>query len=333
MEHLLEVKNLQVSYYTYAGEVRSVRGVDFTVDQGKAVAIVGESGCGKTVTAKSLMGLIDKPGVIKEGSEIIFKGTHMENYTKAQWNEFRGQDCAMIFQDALVALNPTLTIGNQIIENIDNHSSNLSKEEKVEKAKEMLSHLGIPDPGDCMRRYPHELSGGMRQRVMIAVAMVNHPGILIADEPTTSLDVTIQAQILELMKRLQKEQNMSIIMITHDLGIVADVADEVVVMYAGKIVEKGDVRDIFYNAKHPYTWALMHAIPKRNTERKAKLMTIEGGIPDLTQEVKGCAFCDRCPYAMGICKQYVPEETVVEGNHKVSCWLMDERAAANRPQR
>lgn len=330
MEYLLEVSNLKVSYFTYAGEVRAVRGVDFTVDQGKIVAIVGESGCGKTVTAKSIMGLNEKSGVVKEGSEIIFRGKHIEKSTRQEWNAFRGQNCAMIFQDALVALNPTMTVGKQILENLNNHHPEMSKEEKRERAIEMLNHLGIPDAKNCMGRFPHELSGGMRQRVMIAVAMVNHPSLLIADEPTTSLDVTIQAQILELIMKLRDENNMSIILITHDLGIVAGVADEVLVMYAGQIIERGTVQEMFYDAKHPYTKALMQSVPKRDAERKSTLMSIAGGIPDLAQEIKGCAFCDRCLYAMEICKMYEPIKTVLSESHSTNCWLMDPRAKKNR---
>ncbi len=326
MNHLLEVKNLSVSYFTYAGEVQAVRGVDFVVDEGKTVAIVGESGCGKSVSVKAVMGLIEKPGVVKDGSKIIFDGKEIEQYTAKEWNAFRGNDCAMIFQDALVALNPTMTIGKQIVENLENHNPHSKKEQMEKKSIEMLEYLGIPDAKKCMNRYPHELSGGMRQRVMIAVAMVNRPRILIADEPTTALDVTIQAQILELMKKLQKENNMSIIMITHDLGIVAGIADEIVVMYAGKVVEKGNLRDIFYDAKHPYTWALINSVPKRTIPRKTTLTTIDGNIPDLTKVSAGCAFCDRCPYAMEICEKYQPTVHCVNDGHTVSCWLMDERA-------
>ena len=239
MEKLLEVENLSVSYFTYAGEVQSVRGISFDVKKGKTTALVGESGCGKSVTAKSLMGLIEKPGKVKPESKIIYQGKELTGYTEKEWNTFRGKECSMVFQDALVSLNPTMKVGKQIAENLKNHESSLSKEEIYQKSLEMLKQTGVPDPEGCMNKYPHELSGGMRQRVMIACAMVTHPQLLIADEPTTALDVTIQAQIIALMEELQEKLGMSIIIITHDLGVVADMADEIIVMYAGEIVERG----------------------------------------------------------------------------------------------
>ena len=218
MEKLLEVENLSVSYFTYAGEVQSVRGISFDVKKGKTTALVGESGCGKSVTAKSLMGLIEKPGKVKPESKIIYQGKELTGYTEKEWNTFRGKECSMVFQDALVSLNPTMKVGKQIAENLKNHESSLSKEEIYQKSLEMLKQTGVPDPEGCMNKYPHELSGGMRQRVMIACAMVTHPQLLIADEPTTALDVTIQAQIIALMEELQEKLGMSIIIITHDLG-------------------------------------------------------------------------------------------------------------------
>ena len=256
MKSLVEVKDLSVSYYTYAGEVQAVRGISFNICEGKTVALVGESGCGKSVTAKTLLGLIDKPGKVKNGSVVLFRGKDILNNSKKEWNDFRGKDCSMIFQDALVSLNPTKSIGKQIIENLKNHQKE-NKQEMWTKAVKMLAKVGIPDPETCMNKYPHELSGGMRQRVMIAMAMITKPELLIADEPTTALDVTIQAQILELMKELQEETKMSILMITHDMGVVADIADEIIVMYAGKIVEKAPCRELFYHPQHPYTWALL----------------------------------------------------------------------------
>lgn len=216
MKSLVEVKDLSVSYYTYAGEVQAVRGISFNISEGKTVALVGESGCGKSVTAKTLLGLIDKPGKVKNGSVVLFRGKDILNNSKKEWNDFRGKDCSMIFQDALVSLNPTKSIGKQIIENLKNHQKE-NKQEMWTKAVKMLAKVGIPDPETCMNKYPHELSGGMRQRVMIAMAMITKPELLIADEPTTALDVTIQAQILELMKELQEETKMSILMITHDM--------------------------------------------------------------------------------------------------------------------
>lgn len=326
MEKLLEVKNLVVSYFTYAGEVQSVRNVSFDIEKGKTTAIVGESGCGKTVTAKTLMGLIHKPGKIKEGSQIIFERRDLTNFTTKEWNEYRGKKSTMIFQDALVSLNPTMKIGKQIIENLDNHEKTLSKEEKEKRAVEILEMVEIPDAKNCLKKYPHELSGGMRQRVMIAIALVTHPQLLIADEPTTALDVTIQAQIVELMKRLQDKMGMSIILITHDLGVVADIADEIIVMYAGKIVEKGTCREIFYEPQHPYTWALLKSVPRIDYEEKQKLVTIEGNVADMTNPPKGCAFYRRCPYAMNICKECEPQKCVKSDGHEVTCWLHDKRA-------
>lgn len=352
MDHLLEIKNLSVSYFTFGGEVQAVRGVSLSVKPGTTVALVGESGCGKSVTAKSIMGLIKKPGKILDGSGIIFEGTDIARFSEKEWNRFRGKRCSMIFQDALVSLNPTMKIGKQIIENLDNHETGLSAGEKRRMAIEVLKMTEIPDAEACLDKYPHELSGGMRQRVMIAMALITNPKLLIADEPTTSLDVTIQNQILRLMKNLQKKLGMAILLITHDLGIVADLADEIVVMYAGKIVEKGACREIFYHPVHPYTRALLSSVPRLDERGKQKLRTIEGNIPDMTNPPIGCAFCERCPYAMNICAQYMPEMKAAEpdgvetgcagaknhekgGNpktvesHEAACWLMDKRAGGN----
>ena len=323
---LVDVKDLSVSYFTYAGEVQSVRGVSFSIVKGKTTALVGESGCGKSVTSKSLMGLIEKPGKIKEGSQVIYNGKNILELTEKEWQDFRGQECSMIFQDALVSLNPTMKVGKQIMENLLNHNPKMPSGEARKKAKDMLDLVGIPDAEACLEKYPHELSGGMRQRVMIATAMITNPSLLIADEPTTALDVTIQAQILELMKELQKKLGMAIIMITHDLGVVADMADNIVVMYAGKIVEKGSNDDIFYDPRHPYTWALMNSVPRLDLDNKEELVTIEGTIPDMIHPPKGCAFCSRCPYAMNICAEYAPEVTELGNGHEVACWLNDPRA-------
>ena len=326
MEKLLEVENLSVSYFTYAGEVQSVRGISFDVKKGKTTALVGESGCGKSVTAKSLMGLIEKPGKVKPESKIIYQGKELTGYTEKEWNTFRGKECSMVFQDALVSLNPTMKVGKQIAENLKNHESSLSKEEVYQKSLEMLKQTGVPDPEGGMHKYPHELSGGMRQRVMIACAMVTHPQLLIADEPTTALDVTIQAQIIALMEELQEKLGMSIIIITHDLGVVADMADEIIVMYAGEIVARGTARDIFYHQQHPYTWALLQSVPRIDDEDKTILNTIEGNIPDMIYPPKGCSFCTRCPYAMKICEEEKPKVTHITDEHSVACWLMDPRA-------
>ena len=327
MKTLVNVKDLSVSYFTYAGEVQSVRGVSFDIESGKTTALVGESGCGKSVTSKALMGLIERPGVVKEGSQIFYEGKNILDFKEKEWLDFRGKECSMIFQDALVSLNPTMMIGKQIMENLENHNhEKLSKTESRKRAQQMLELVGIPDAPACLDKYPHELSGGMRQRVMIATALITNPKLLIADEPTTALDVTIQAQILELMKQLQKKLGMAIIMITHDLGVVADMADEIIVMYAGKIVEKGSNEEIFYNPRHPYTWALMNSVPRLDLDNKEQLVTIEGTIPDMIHPPKGCAFCSRCPYAMNICAEYSPETIELKGGHQVACWLTDPRA-------
>lgn len=327
MKTLVNVKDLSVSYFTYAGEVQSVRGVSFDIESGKTTALVGESGCGKSVTSKALMGLIERPGVVKEGSQIFYEGKNILDFKEKEWLDFRGKECSMIFQDALVSLNPTMMIGKQIMENLENHNDEkLSKTEIRKRAQQMLELVGIPDAPACLDKYPHELSGGMRQRVMIATALITNPKLLIADEPTTALDVTIQAQILELMKQLQKKLGMAIIMITHDLGVVADMADEIIVMYAGKIVEKGSNEEIFYNPRHPYTWALMNSVPRLDLDNKEQLVTIEGTILDMIHPPKGCAFCSRCPYAMNICAEYSPETIELKGGHQVACWLTDPRA-------
>ena len=327
MKTLVNVKDLSVSYFTYAGEVQSVRGVSFDIESGKTTALVGESGCGKSVTSKALMGLIERPGVVKEGSQIFYEGKNILDFKEKEWLDFRGKECSMIFQDALVSLNPTMMIGKQIMENLENHNDEkLSKTEIRKRAQQMLELGAMPDAPACLDKYPHELSGGMRQRVMIATALITNPKLLIADEPTTALDVTIQAQILELMKQLQKKLGMAIIMITHDLGVVADMADEIIVMYAGKIVEKGSNEEIFYNPRHPYTWALMNSVPRLDLDNKEQLVTIEGTIPDMIHPPKGCAFCSRCPYAMNICAEYSPETIELKGGHQVACWLTDPRA-------
>ena len=273
MEKLLEVENLSVSYFTYAGEVQSVRGISFDVKKGKTTALVGESGCGKSVTAKSLMGLIEKPGKVKPESKIIYQGKELTGYTEKEWNTFRGKECSMVFQDALVSLNPTMKVGKQIAENLKNHESSLSKEEIYQKSLEMLKQTGVPDPEGCMNKYPHELSGGMRQRVMIACAMVTHPQLLIADEPTTALDVTIQAQIIALMEELQEKLGMSIIIITHDLGVVAQIADRVAVMQDGNIVELEEAKQLFTAPKHSYTKKLLHDHPYYMHRNESKLIS------------------------------------------------------------
>lgn len=320
MTKLLEVKNLQVSFHTYAGEVQSVRGVEFHVNAGESLAIVGESGCGKSVTAKTIMGLINSPGEIKKNSEILYEGKNILNYTDKEWQSYRGSDCSIIFQDALASLNPTMNIGNQIIEKIMAHKK-ISKEEARQEAIELLKLVGISNGDKRMKQYPHEFSGGMRQRVMIAIALACNPKILIADEPTTALDVTIQADIIELIKDLQAKFNMSLILITHDLGIVANVANKIVVMYAGKVVESGTNVDVFYNPKHPYTKALLESVPRLDLDAKKELCAIEGNIPSMISPPKGCAFSSRCNNCMFICEKQSPPKFEFDKNHYVECWM------------
>ena len=312
---ILEVKNLRVSYHTYAGEVKAVRGVQFSLEKGQALAIVGESGCGKSVTAKSIMGLIKAPqGEIKENSEILYNGENILKYNKKQWQHYKGGECAIIFQDALASLNPTMCVGKQIMENLMGHK-NMTKQEAAKEAVEMLRMVGIPEPEKRVRQYPHEFSGGMRQRVMIAIAFACDPKILICDEPTTALDVTIQGQILDIIKNLQKKNQTSVIMITHDLGVVANIAQKIAVMYSGIIVESGTCEDIFYRPRHPYTWALIRSVPRLDLKNKQELATIPGTPP------VGCPFCTRCSYCMPICKEEMPEVTEFGGEHKAACWL------------
>lgn len=318
---ILEVKNLRVSYHTYAGEVKSVRGVTFSLNKGEAIAIVGESGCGKSVTAKSIMGLIKAPqGEIKKDSEILYNGTNILNYDKKQWKNYKGGECAIIFQDALASLNPTMRVGKQIMENLMSHK-NMTKKEAQKEAVEMLRLVGIPEPEKRVRQYPHEFSGGMRQRVMIAIAFACDPKILICDEPTTALDVTIQGQILDIIKGLQKKNDTSVIMITHDLGVVANIAQRIAVMYSGVIVESGTCEDIFYRPRHPYTWALIQSVPRLDLKNKQELATIPGTPPDLLNPPVGCPFCTRCSYCMPICKEAMPEATDFGNGHTASCWL------------
>lgn len=323
MSTLVNVKDLSVSYFTYAGEVQSVRGVSFEIEKGKTTAIVGESGCGKSVTSKSLMGLIEKPGVIKEGSQILYEGKSILDFSEREWYAFRGKECSMIFQDALVSLNPTMMVGKQIMENLQNHNDeNLSQAQIQKRAQEMLELVGIPDAQACMNKYPHELSGGQRQRVMIATALITNPKLLIADEPTTSLDVTIQAQILDLMKKIQQEEGMSILLITHDLGVVAEMCSRVIVMYAGEIVEEAPVDILFNHPSHPYTVGLIASVPKLGSGVKV-LPSIPGSVPDLSMLPKGCRFAPRCKYATERCHNEEPSLFEVSPQQKCRCWLAE----------
>ena len=315
---LLQVKNLCTSFNVDAGEVRAVNGISFNLDKGKVLGIVGESGSGKSVTAYSIMRILVEPGKIV-GGEILFNGEDIVKYSKKQMREFRGKRVSIIFQDPMTSLNPTFTIGNQLRESILLHTDR-NRAEANARALEMLQLVGVNEPEKRLKQYPHELSGGMRQRVMIAMALACEPDILIADEPTTALDVTIQAQILELMKDLQKKMGMAIIMITHDLGVIADMCDEIIVMYAGRVCERGTVDEIFYNPRHEYTKGLLRSIPTLNGGHD-KLIPIAGSPVDLTNLPKGCAFASRCDRCMKICLTEQPEEVRVNDSHIASCWM------------
>lgn len=325
-DKILEVKDLSVSFNTYAGEVKAVRGVSFELNRGETLAFVGESGCGKTVTAKSILRLLKPPfAVIKEGSKITCDGKDVLSLNKKELCEFRGDEVSMIFQDPMTSLNPTMTVGKQIMESLRIHR-HLDKKQAREEAIKMLKMVNIPSPEKRIDSYPHEMSGGMRQRVMIAMALACNPKILIADEPTTALDVTIQAQIMDLMRDLREKMNTAIILVTHDLGVVANFADRIQVMYAGQVVERGTAREIFYDSKHPYTWALLSSVPKLAKESKQELYALKGTPPDLILPLNHCPFASRCEYCMPICKEKNPLETTITDTHRVSCWLQHPNA-------
>ena len=321
MEKILQVKNLNISFHTHVGEVKAVRGIDFHLDKGETLAIVGESGCGKTVTAKAILRLLkEPPAEIKEGSEILFNNENILKMNSKRLASLRGSDISMIFQDPMTSLNPTMTVGNQIIEALKIHKK-LSEKEAKQEAIRLLELVKIPNASERIGSYPHELSGGMRQRIMIAIALSCNPKILLADEPTTALDVTIQAQIMDLLNELKTELDTSIILVTHDLGVVANFADRIQVMYAGNIVETGSKQEVFYNPQHPYTWALLNSVPRLDNKAKDELYSLGGTPPDLLLPLIGCPFASRCDYAMEICTEVKPEYTILTGNHKVSCWL------------
>ncbi|WP_274363308.1 ABC transporter ATP-binding protein [Paenibacillus thermotolerans] len=329
MENILEVRDLSVSFHVRGGEVQAVRGVSFDVKKGEAVAIVGESGCGKSVTAQTLMRLIPTPpGKIKSGS-IKFNGVDLLKKTEREMESVRGKDIGMIFQDPMTSLNPTLTIGRQITEGLIKHQ-NMSKADAKNRAIEMLKLVGIPNPEARFEQYPHQFSGGMRQRAMIAIALACNPSLLIADEPTTALDVTIQAQIMTLMKDLQKTLGTSIILITHDLGVVADMCDRVIVMYAGKVVESGTKWEIFKNPQHPYTKGLLRSVPRLDQKKDEDLIPIIGTPPDLIKPPAGCGFCSRCDHAMSICETQDADMTELSPTHQAACWLLHPMAQASQ---
>ena len=325
-EVILSVENLHVQFSTFGGSVHAVRGVSFELCKGETLAIVGESGCGKSVTSNAIMGLIPQPpGHISEG-RVMFKNQELTTMSKKQLRKVQGVDISMIFQDPMTALNPTLTIGEQLMEGVRTHT-NASKSEAKEKALDMLRLVGIPNPQERLKQYPHQFSGGMRQRIVIAIALICEPELLIADEPTTALDVTIQAQILELFEEIQMKTGVSIVLITHDLGVVAKIADRIAVMYAGKIIELGTKREIFYTSQHPYTQGLLKSVPRLDLLEE-ELQPIEGTPPDLFAPPSGCPFTARCPFAMEVCEHIHPETTVKSVTHRVDCWLQDERAQA-----
>jgi oligopeptide transport system ATP-binding protein len=319
-DSVLQVNDLQISFSTYAGEVQAVRGVSFDLRRGETLAIVGESGSGKTVTAKSLLRLLPEANTRIKGGEAIFEGEDILKLSEQRMQKIRGEKIAMVFQDPMTSLDPTMKIGSQITESLKKHLG-LSGQKARERAVELLTLVGIPNPGDRVKQYPHQFSGGMRQRVVIAIALACDPQILIADEPTTALDVTIQAQILELLRELQERLGMSVILITHDLGVVAHTAHRVAVMYAGKVVETGTLREIFYDPQMPYTWGLLSSIPLPTADRSQELIPIPGSPPDMADPPKGCPFTPRCPYAMRICAEEMPGYTTFSAEHKAACWL------------
>jgi len=318
---ILKVENLVTKFHTKEGVVNAVNGVDFELEKGEVVALVGESGSGKSVTSLSIMGLIPKPpGEIASG-KILFNGEDLLNKTTREMQDIRGNEISMIFQEPMTSLNPVFTIGKQISESLIRHR-NMKKKEAMIKTIEMLEAVGIPSPNERIKQYPHQLSGGMRQRIMIAIALICEPNLLIADEPTTALDVTIQAQILELMMKLKKDFKTSILLITHDLGVVAEVADKVVVMYCGRVVETGTVNELFENPLHPYTYGLIESIPKIDSEVD-RLFMIEGNVPNPLNMPSGCPFESRCNRKLSICSKKLPEINVVDGR-KIRCHLYNE---------
>lgn len=319
MEKILEVKNLNISFDTYAGKVHAIRGVNFDLHKGETLAIVGESGSGKSVTTRAIMRLLANNANVESG-EVLFKGENVNQKTEKEMQSIRGKDIAMIFQDPMTSLDPTMNIGNQVAESLLKHRK-ISKKDAKMRALELLQLVGIPNAEKRLKNYPHQFSGGQRQRIVIAIALICYPEVLIADEPTTALDVTIQAQIIELMKDIQQKIQTSIIFITHDLGVVANVADRVAVMYGGRIIEIGTADDIFYNPQHPYTWGLLSSMPTLDTAEET-LYAIPGSPPDLLNPPSGDAFYPRNQYAMKIDTEEAPPFFDVSPTHKAATWLL-----------
>ena len=322
-KHLLEVDNLKMYFHTEDGVVHAVDGVSYTLDRGETLGVVGESGSGKSVTHMTIMGLIDMPPGKIEGGDILYRGESLLEKSEEEMQHIRGNDIAMIFQDPMTSLNPVYKIGRQVGEGLRLHRG-YSKQEAQERAVELLRLVGIPNPEKRVNEYPHQFSGGMRQRVMIAMALACDPDILIADEPTTALDVTIQAQIIELMQEMQQKNGNAIIMITHDLGVVADMADKIMVMYAGRPVEFGTADEIFYESRHPYTWGLIRSIPEQAVDEKKPLTPIHGNQPSLVNLPSGCPFAPRCPYAVDVCHEKLPEHYTTETGHYSACHFADD---------
>lgn len=327
MDNLLEIRNLSIELPQGKKKpvIKLVDGVDLTIKKKQNFGVVGESGCGKSITCSSIMSLLSYPLTVGKGSSIRFQkedGQEVEitKLSPAEMRKIRGKDISMIFQEPMTALDPMYTIEEQINETLRFHT-NLTKAEMHDVALEMLKKVKIPRAEEILKDYPHHLSGGMLQRVMIAIALINNPRLLIADEPTTALDVTIQGQILDIIKQLQRERNTSVIMITHDLGVVANMAQKIAVMYSGKIVERGNSEDIFYRPRHPYTWALIRSVPRLDLNNKQTLASIPGTPPDLLNPPAGCPFCTRCEYCMNICKEHMPEYTDFGNGHEAACWL------------
>ena len=322
--NLLEVKNLNTSFKIGVGTVQAVRGVSFHVEEGESIGIVGESGSGKSVTMLSVMGLLPAYATVAADS-LRFDGKELTAMSPKELRALHGSDIGMIFQDPMTSLNPLFTVQNQLMEPLRIHQ-HMNRAQAKQRALELLKLVEIPDPESRLKQYPHEFSGGMRQRVMIAIAIACNPKMVIADEPTTALDVTIQAQILDLLNHLKREMNTSIIMITHDLGVIASMCSRILVMYGGIICEEGTAREIFYDARHPYTWGLLNSIPKIHGDPNEKLIPIHGTPPDMLMPPKGCPFAPRCEYCMPVCREYMPPRTVLNETHAVTCHLMHPKA-------